>query len=129
MVCRPQLRPDLPEGGPGVWALLKWLLADVGPSLCQQLIKGQGDIKPDTLTSAAFRHAVGQDDFKTLYDMHSVSPLADDLVSPETNTSWDFDLKTIQSNPFALLLYRIVRTYVRSSLISLICLQTGRIHN
>lgn len=109
---RPQLRTDLQEGAGGIWSIMLWLMGDIGPTLCWELAKGVGDFKASSLAWSVMKRAAGDENFQLLYNLHSKSTFADDLVAPQPNVPWNFDISTMADNPVAVKIYRNLKVYV-----------------
>lgn len=114
VLTRPRFRNNLLDGATGIWDILRWLMADTGPTLCLELSKGSGEFRPGNLATLVLQNATQRKEFKTLYHMHCSLPMATHLVAPEPNSIWDFDIKSVINNPFALLVYKNAKSFVSS---------------
>lgn len=112
VLTRPQLRQDLPDGAVGLWSIMSWLMAYVGPTFCIELSKGVGDFKASSLALTVLKNAVQREEFVDLYRQHCHSPLADDLAAPKPNTAWNMDVAAIADNAYVMKIYRNLRVFV-----------------
>lgn len=134
-IVQPEFLDDLPAGAEGVWQILDVLCDEGDKEFANAVLTGLKSLSPAAITTLVISKMSRRPDFQHLYRSHCQKPIVALLVARMIKEGsfkvplsedgqewdplhlWDFNSRSINSNPFIFLLQQDLLTYVSSTYI------------